>query len=740
MKSFSNFITEKRGDQGKHGSRGPSGAERADARSNVQDPRNQTPGRGSKGGENPAGGQKPRRQSLFSRIFGTPEGDTWITRTGREGTVLGGKTPEQAEGELTSKQKERGTQPSSSKEQEKIKGFGQQLRDMQARKGQEPLDPELNRIASDRVGGVKRDTELVGTGAKPGRGQRYRQRRPSDIEATGLGGKQGRLSREADKIIRGLRSDVKADAQRLSKGRELSSRMSSGYQRTLRGDAASIIKGIGAERKAETAARKAEFKKLRYGKGKSGPATDLRTDAQTRIYRTGVQKGYFDPKTGRVSETGLQKHINMRTVGGENFGKMQGKDPRAELSRVSDSVKRAQGGDKAARREISRSYKSITAKYKPETGARTGFGSKGFRSFQQQIANVDAPKLQSQKMSMPIPGTTQRPVSSPAAQATKERVRQKLDLKLKARAAKNVAIVPAQTTAITPSPGGKMVPPTKGGKIVDQRVKPITVKDLEGPKPTPQPSTKTIKGLLEPPKTGKLPEPPKQTKVTSSNNVQQWQGPKPGTKATPTPSSPGPKVTTNFTTPGRTSQPYRWDRLTSRKVDLPKGSTLKPGRFSGTVQVGKTFNQFKKEIPYKTSLNNTIRPTKSRPSTVTPKSQPKTGPVTSKQLSKGFKEFETKMDKKSTGKFKASAAVLTGLGAYKEFGYGKQMAKQRGASDIEANIAGGLRSAGAFVGGMGGALVGRKIAGGVGALGGGGVGYTKGAEAGTWLSRKLRGL
>ena len=68
------------------------------------------------------------------------------------------------------------------------------------------------------------------------------------------------------------------------------------------------------------------------------------------------------------------------------------------------------------------------------------------------------------------------------------------------------------------------------------------------------------------------------------------------------------------------------------------------------------------------------------------------------------------------------------------------MAKQRGASDLEANIAGGLRAGGAFLGGVGGALAGRKVAGGVGATLGGVTGYTKGAEAGTWLSRKLRGL
>ena len=265
-------------------------------------------------------------------------------------------------------------------------------------------------------------------------------------------------------------------------GKETTSRMGRAYNKNLATTGDAIIQGIGAERKAETAAGNKEFKQQRYGRGRSGPATTLRTPAQTKTYQSGAQKGYFDVATGRVRETGIQKHVNMRTVGGENFGKFKGKDPRAALSGVENIVPRAASGDKAARSEVRRSYKSITAKYSPETGARPARqgGSKSFRSFQQQISNVDKPKLTPQKMSMPLPGTQQRPVSSPAAQATKEKLRQKLDLKLKAKPQTGTttsSIVPSPggkitspigttTSAIVPSPGGKITPGTKPGSLV----------------------------------------------------------------------------------------------------------------------------------------------------------------------------------------------------------------------------------------------------------------------------------
>ena len=276
-------------------------------------------------------------------------------------------------------------------------------------------------------------------------------------------------------------------------GRETTARMGRAYGKNLSATGDAIIQGIGAERKAETAAGNKEFKQQRYGRGRSGPATTLRTPAQTKTYQTGAQKGYFDPKTGRVSETGLQKHVNMRTVGGENFGKFKGKDPRAALQGVENIVPRAAAGDKAARSEVRRSYKSITTKYSPETGARPARqgGSKSFRSFQQQIANVDAPKLTPQRMSMPLPGTQQKPVSSPAAQATKEILRQKLNLKINAKSQRGGALgFPVQTGISAPSKPAEISKGTRGGELATG-TKPGQLVAPSKPSTTASPSRQT---------------------------------------------------------------------------------------------------------------------------------------------------------------------------------------------------------------------------------------------------------
>ena len=102
-------------------------------------------------------------------------------------------------------------------------------------------------------------------------------------------------------------------------------------------------------------------------KGRSGPATTLRTPSQSTRWLEGIKKGYFDPKTGKPTTSGIQKHINMRTVGGTDFGKFKasGGDPRAALSSVQNAVTRAAAGDRAARSEVKKSYKSLTTKYRP---------------------------------------------------------------------------------------------------------------------------------------------------------------------------------------------------------------------------------------------------------------------------------------------------------------------------------------------------------------------------------------
>jgi len=514
MKSFKNFITEKKarnfgtkgGDGGVKGTR-ITPEDRSRASANKQDP-----SRAQSGG-------KPK---TFTSP--TERGVSYTTNAPDE-TVLGGKTPEQADQEITAKQKQRGTQPSSAKTQRELKGFGKDIQTTpETKSGGRTASPSRPRGATAKPGDLEsfmRNQQSKGNpvtdtlqdiAGRKGGGydfprnvgtEKPKPTKPGSYVVDTKAVKQAQASKrqalyrakEGERVIKSIQRS----------GNQMS-RMRRGYSKNLAATGDAIINQIRADKKAETVAGNKEFKRSRYGYRKSGPATNLRTPAKTKTYKTGVQKGYFDPKTGRISERGLQKHVNMRTVGGENFGKFKGKDPRSALKSVENIVSRAAGGDKAARSQVRRSYKAITKKYAPETGARAARqATSGFKSFQQQTRNIDAPKLKPQKMSMPLPGTTPRPVSSPAAQATKERVRQKLDLKIADRAVKSKSIVPAQSAAIGSSPKGSTSTPSKGtSSMVSTRIEPVKV-EVEAPKTSSKNNIRNFlrktaekKGLISP--------------------------------------------------------------------------------------------------------------------------------------------------------------------------------------------------------------------------------------------------
>ena len=427
-------------------------------------------------------------------------------------------------------------------------------------------------------------------------------------------------------------------------GKSTRARMSRGYGKNLAATGDAIIQSIRDQSKAETAAGNKEFKQQRYGRGKSGPATNLRTPAKTRTYKTGVQKGYFDPKTGRVSERGLQKHVNMRTVGGENFGKFKGKDPRSALKGVENIVSRAASGDKAARSEVKRSYKSITQKYAPETGARAARqgSSSNFKSFQQQTKNVDIPKLKPQKLSMPLPGTQQKPVTSPVAQATKERVRQRLNLKIADRVTRAKAIVPAQTAAITPSPKGVLAPPK------NTKIEPVKIKVDEPPK------SKPYRGLGA------------------------------GSKETVSQTSKVPELKSSKVTGGT---PRATDRV---------GSTPAPNKPTLTAAQQKRVEQRKKKEAQKILKS---AKTKSQLGKRLQAKQVKTDPnLAAKVTTQASKVSKLKIAKGVAG------GALSALGAVQSGYEGYSDAKKAGASDTRAWLRGAAKAAGGLIGGtLGGA-------------------------------------
>ena len=511
MKSFKNFITER--EARNFGTQGGDGGIKAN-RITPEDRRRARQNRAQSGG-------KPK-----TFVSPTEKGVSYTTNSPDE-TVLGGKTPEQADAELTSKQKQRGTQPSSAKTQRELKGFGKDIQTTpETKSGGRTASPSRPRGATAKPGDLESfmrnqqskgrpvtDTLQDMAGRKAGGydfpknvgTEKPKPTKPGSYVVDTKAVKQAQVSKrqaayrakEGERVIKSIQRS----------GNQMS-RMRRGYSKNLAATGDALINQIRADKKAETVAGNKEFKQQRYGRGKAGPATNLRTPAKTKTYKTGVQKGYFDPKTGRISERGLQKHVNMRTVGGENFGKFKGKDPRSALKGVENIVSRAAGGDKAARSEVKRSYKAITKKYAPETGARAARqATSGFKSFQQQTRNIDTPKLKPQKMSMPLPGTTPRPVSSPAAQATKERVRQKLDLKIADRAVRSKAIVPAQSAAIGSSPKGSISTPSKGASsMVSNRIEPVKV-EVEAPKTSSKNNIRKFlrktaekKGLVSPPR------------------------------------------------------------------------------------------------------------------------------------------------------------------------------------------------------------------------------------------------
>jgi len=108
-----------------------------------------------------------------------------------------------------------------------------------------------------------------------------------------------------------------------------------------------------------------EFKSSRYGRGKSGPSSPLRTPSQVTKFQQGIEKGYFDPKTNKLTSAGIQRYTDSRAAAGPNFGKG---DPRAALAKVQDVVRRAASGDKGARAEVRKTYKAATTGYKPPQG------------------------------------------------------------------------------------------------------------------------------------------------------------------------------------------------------------------------------------------------------------------------------------------------------------------------------------------------------------------------------------
>ena len=185
MSTFKRILAEKtRRDYGRKGGQGgvkgtrTTPFDKREAKAKIDNPQKyQTPARG------------PRQ------VIPSPQQGVGFETNAPGGTVLGDKTPEQAFGELDAKQKKRGTQPSSSRTQRQVRGFGKPDPEVQRKvaddlRGRKATDPTARKAASNILGGGRKTPsgeELVGgETAKEKTGQRYRQRRPADVRASGV--------------------------------------------------------------------------------------------------------------------------------------------------------------------------------------------------------------------------------------------------------------------------------------------------------------------------------------------------------------------------------------------------------------------------------------------------------------------------------------------------------------------------------------------------------------------------
>ena len=266
MSVFKKFLTEKRRrDYGRKGGQGGTRStsstpfERRESSANVQDPSNTRNKR--------LGTNKPR-------VLQSPQGVTITNMPEPTGNV----TTDQVVDTFDQKSKKGSPRGTGG-------GFGQTKSDAARYAGKPDVsqqakvaddlrtksnNPTVRRAASNVLGGGRKTPpgeELVGgQTAKSGRGQRYRQTRPSEVR--GSGKTDPRLRRDADAIIKDLRADAKVDAERASAqsrgtASRLRARMSTGYDKTLKATGDAVLKQVQGTKgvsQADVSARQKQYR------------------------------------------------------------------------------------------------------------------------------------------------------------------------------------------------------------------------------------------------------------------------------------------------------------------------------------------------------------------------------------------------------------------------------------------------------------------------------------------------
>ena len=219
------------------------------------------------------------------------------------------------------------------------------------------------------------------------------------------------------------------------------------------------------------------------------------TAAQLKQFRLGQTKGYIG-KTGTPTAQGIQTYTTRRATrgfgdAGYDAAKRGVKDPLASSRNVNDIVKRAAAGDKLARREVKKSYKAMTRRYKDivPSAKRTQAGMASV--FQTQPQQQQQPNFQASKPSKP--STPSKPTPSKGGGASTGGSRGGAAVMAPPKPPKTVTKIAAPPTPKTPT--GPKVTSSTGidlGGVKTPKIKfpdkgpSLDISKPQTPKPKPQ--------------------------------------------------------------------------------------------------------------------------------------------------------------------------------------------------------------------------------------------------------------
>ena len=195
-----------------------------------------------------------------------------------------------------------------------------------------------------------------------------------------------------------------------------------------------------------------------------------------------------------------------------------------------------------------------------------------------------------------------------------------------------------------------------------------------------------------------------------------------------------PKVGSEIVVAKKPSQPVNLGRA-GKSFDPTKkvGDLVRQRRTSSSSSLATRGGSIAVSRPSKLSLPGVIDVTVKD---VTPSKPPAPSPTPPSAQSVG-KEVAKSINTGKSLRRAGAGGLLSALGAAQEYKVGAARAKGEGRGKLGQMFRGGARAAGAFLGGTGGSAAGGAVAGGVGAIAGGAYGYSKGAELGSKLAKKV---